>query len=124
MTNRNIELVDLASADPSPTVGGNLVHSAEAHADVVGLQPGPVRGQAAQIDRAVACFTQEDERRRLWGTAVPGPAPAVPCCCIKGRVIRLLQVLRPLRRRVQHGGHGLDFRGRRWRARRACCCRR
>ena len=80
MANRNVKLVDLAGADPSPTVGGNLVH-----------RPGPVRGQTAQVDRrAVACLTQEDERGRLWGAAVPGPAPAVPCRCIKGRVIRLL----------------------------------
>ena len=84
MANRNVKLVDLAGADPSPTVSGNLVHSAE------GLQPGPVSGQAAQINRAVASFTQENERGRLWGAAVPGPAPAVPCCCIKGRIIRLL----------------------------------
>ena len=102
MTNRNIDLVDLASTDPSPTVGGNLVHSAEAHADVVGLQPGPVRGQTAQVDRTIACFAQEDERGRLWGTAVPGPAPAFPCRCIEGGIIRLLQVLRPLWRRLQH----------------------
>ena len=95
MANRNVKLVDLAGADPSPTVSGNLVHSAEAHADVVGLQPGPVSGQAAQIDRAVASFTQENERGRLWGAAVPGRRQ-------RSRAAALLQVLRPLRRRLQH----------------------
>ena len=90
MADRDVELVDLAGADTSPTISSDLVYGAEAQADVVGVQPRPVRGQATQVNRAIASLPHEDESRGLRGATVPWLAPELTCRRIKGCIIGLL----------------------------------